>query len=265
MLKDQKEIYQEIIDDENEFEKKYQTKIKEVAQKRQEIENAEELLDDYQETEEYLKENIKRSQEYVQQYKNVNEHRQPKIYQEVTDSTIENLAKIKEYPEEIIGYDWQITSKNKVLAKDDYPLVYVLVGKDKERNRFLLKIGSAVNFPHRQATYDYSAKDGHFEIGSMVTVSHLLLSNVINPKLPELLIRYIFEEKYLLRKAYRNEWFECDLEMMNDLKKIFEYFDNHLDKDSELNQIIKRGSRLTKDARKGFFHKHAKSLAKVIF
>lgn len=265
MLKGQKEEYQKIIDNEQEFEEKYWAKVEEVEKKNQEIAEMEDTLDEYEETESYLKENIKRLQERVRQYKDINERRQPKIYREVNDSTIENLAKIKEYPKEIIGYDWQIAAKNKILAKDDYPLIYALVGKDKEHNRFLLKIGSAANFPHRQATYDYSSKDGHFEIGSMVTVSHLLLSNVINPKIPELLIRYVFEEKYLHRKAYHNEWFECDLEMMNDLKKIFEYFDNHLSKGSVLDQMIKHGSKLTKDTRKSFFHKQAKPLAKVIF
>lgn len=230
----------------------------------QEIKMLEKSIKEHKKEKKILRDELKSEQIDTIKYKNEVERRQPVIYRKVDDHTIDNLLEIQDFPSETIGYDWKVKAHNDILANDNLPLVYVLIGKEKEKNNFLLKIGSAMDFPHRTAVYDYHEKDGHFKIGTMVFVTHLLLSNVKDPKPLELLIRYIFEQKHKNDKAYKNEWFQYNQQSINDLNTIFEYFESHLEKGSRLNEIVIEGSKLSKDKRKSYFHKIAPKIAKEI-
>ena len=234
-----------------------------VFKEKQEVETLEKSIKEYKKEKVVLHDELKSEQVNAIKYKNEVERRQPVIYRRVDDSTIDNLLKIQNFPSETIGYDWKVKAHNDILANDNLPLVYVLIGKEKG-NDFLLKIGSAMDFPHRTAVYDYHEKDGHFEIGTMVFVTHLLLSNVKDPKPLELLIRYVFEQKNKNTKAYKNEWFQYSQQSINDLNTIFGYFENHLEKNSRLSRIVIKGSELGKDKRKPYFHRIAPKIAKEI-
>lgn len=231
---------------------------------KQEVEMFEKSIKEHKKAKIVLRNELKSEQINTIKYKNEVERRQPVIYRKVDDRTIDNLLEIQDFPSEIIGYDWKVKAHNDILANDNLPLVYVLIGKEKGKNNFLLKIGSTMDFLHRTAVYDYHEKDGHFEIGTMVFVTHLLLSNIKDPKPLELLIRYIFEQKHKGDKVHRNEWFQYSQQSINDLNTIFDYFENHLEKDSRLNRIVIKGSELGKDKRKPYFHRIAPKIDKEI-
>lgn len=231
---------------------------------KQEVETLEKSIKEYKKEKVVLRDELKSEQVNAIKYKNEVEKRQPAIYRKVDDHTIDNLLKIQNFPSETIGYDWKVKAHNDILANDNLPLVYVLIGKEKGNDNFLLKIGSAMDFPHRTAVYDYHEKDGHFGIGTMVFVTYLLLSNVKDPKPLELLIRYVFEQKNKNTKAYKNEWFQYSQQSINDLNTIFGYFENHLEKNSRLSRIVIKGSELGKDKRKPYFHRIAPKIAKEI-
>lgn len=142
-------------------------------------------------------------------------------------------------------------------------MVYALVGKHKDET--LLKIGSTIDFVHRQAVYDYHEDDGYFDKGSMVVVSHLMLSNVSDPRVLELFTRYVFEQKHEVDKRFGNEWFKCDLTAMNDLKKVFDYLDSHLQHEGELDTFVKKLARVEPEKRYSKAEKKAKEVAAYIF
>lgn len=191
------------------------------------------------------------------------DQRQVQKYDNVNDELINGLMKQKDFPKEIIGYDWKIKARNQILAGKSYPIVYTLVGK--HGNQPLLKIGSSVNFPHRQAVYDYYEDDGYFDEGSMVIISHLLLSNISDPYILELLVRYVFEYRYANMKAYKNEWFNCNLQMLNDLQSIFTYMDEHLQVGGVLDTFIKDLVKMPPDKRHNETKKQAEKIAMQIF
>lgn len=161
----------------------------------------------------------------VESSKKIIARRSPRIYNEVDNTTIVGLMTIKHFPKEIQGYDWQIESENKILAEDPHPLVYALVGKHKDET--LLKIGSTIDFVHRQAVYDYYEDDGYFDKGSMVVVSHLMLSNVSDPRVLELFIRYVFEQKHEADKRFGNDMkrIQVDPQQYNDAKPVLAEMD----------------------------------------
>lgn len=199
----------------------------------------------------------------VESSKRIIAQRSPKIYNEVDNQTVTDLMTIKHFPKEIQGYDWQIESENKILTKGPHPLVYALVGKHE--GEMLLKIGSTVDFVHRQAVYDYHEDDGYFDKGSMVVVSHLMLSNVSDPRVLELFTRYVFEQKHEADKQFGNKWFKCDLATMNDLKKVFDYIDTHLQRESELDTFIKELAQIEPEKRYSKAEKKAKEVAAYVF
>lgn len=199
----------------------------------------------------------------VESSKRIIARRSPKIYNEVDNTTIAGLMTIKHFPKEIQGYDWQIESENKILAQDAHPLVYALVGKHDDE--VLLKIGSTIDFVHRQAVYDYYEDDGYFDKGSMAVVSHLMLSNVSDPRVLELFTRYVFEQKHKADKRFGNEWFKCDLATMNDLKKVFDYIDMHLQREGELDTFIKKLAQVEPEKRYNKAEKKAKEVAAYVF
>lgn len=210
-----------------------------------------------------LEEQLNDLTEDVKSSKRIIAKRSPSIYSEVDNQTVTDLMAIKHFPKEIQGYNWQIESENKILAKDAHPLVYALVGKHDDE--VLLKIGSTVDFVHRQAVYDYHEDDGYFDKGSMVVVSHLMLSNVSDPRVLELFIRYVFEQKHEADKRFGNEWFKCDLTAMNDLKKVFDYIDIHLRREGELDTFVKKLARVEPEKRYSKAEKKAKEVAAYIF
>lgn len=210
-----------------------------------------------------LKKELDGLTEDVESSKEIITSREPSIYGEIDNQTITDLMTIKHFPKEIQGYDWQIESENKILAEDPHPLVYALVGKHKDET--LLKIGSTIDFVHRQAVYDYHEDDGYFDKGSMVVVSHLMLSNVSDPRVLELFTRYVFEQKHEADKRFGNEWFKCDLTAMNDLKKVFDYIDTHLQREGELDTFVKKLARVEPEKRYNKAEQKAKEVAAYIF
>ena len=158
----------------------------------------------------------------------------------VKQEKVSHILRLENYPKELANYDWQMERYIKYLVKYK-SLVYLLVGKDKHSDDYLLKIGSAKSWLKDRTVYTCASHqpDNHFEIGSEILIADAFITPANQQLTWELALRQCIQQDLAIKPVYGNEWFGVtDTKVIDGIKRWFNYFANHMHAEGDLAKQI---------------------------
>ena len=158
----------------------------------------------------------------------------------VKQEKVSHILRLENYPKELANYDWQMERYIKYLVKYK-SLVYLLVGKDKHSDDYLLKIGSAKSWLKDRTVYTCASHqpDNHFEIGSEILIADAFITPANQQLTWELALRQCIQQDLAIKPVYGNEWFGItDTKVIDGIKRWFNYFANHMHAEGDLAKQI---------------------------